>query len=102
MNLNEVQHLRDLQAEINRYLREREEINDLKHIRQQVREYLLLEWEDINEYGEMLDELSEIPEEPGDLDKLKQVLMTTITIMLNYTENRESARHLNNMLTRLL
>jgi Sec7-like guanine-nucleotide exchange factor len=102
MSTNKFQHLRDLQEEINRNLKEKEEINDLKHIRQQVTEYLLLEWEDINEYEAMLNDLSEIPEEPEDLDNFKQVLVATITTMLNYTEDPDTARHLNNMMNRLL
>jgi len=102
MSTNKFQHLRDLQEEINRNIKEKEQINDLKHIRQQVTEYLLLEWEEINEYEAMLDDLSEIPEEPEDLDNFKQVLVATITTMLNYTEDPDTARHLNNMMNRLL
>ena len=102
MSTNKFQHLRDLQEEINRNIKEKEQINDLKHIRQQVTEYLLLEWEEINEYEAMLDDLSEIPEEPEDLDNFKQVLVATITTMLNYTEDPDTARHLNNMMIRLL
>lgn len=102
MSTNKFQHLRDLQEEINRNIKEKEQINDLKHIRQQVTEYLLLEWEEINEYEAMLNDLSEIPEEPEDLDNFKQVLVATINTMLNYTEDPDTARHLHNMMNRLL
>lgn len=100
MNVNEFQYLRDLKAEINRNLRVKETKNELKHIRQQVCEYLLQRYEDISDYGSQLDDLSEIPEDsvdPEEIDLLKQTLKYSINIMLVYTIDKDIVRHLKQM-----